>query len=158
MQPNVELMAKKITIQSTTIKSQQVVGGRDFADLIRQKYFEQVIDMMQSGVLKTHMFKMSDDGCKNLRAILRSTGHISYHVQYTAPPMPKDLAPELKKAWKSRPYLLVGYYPDTPLMKVRHRVEVIQALAERGIDVQLYGWEYLLQELDRRGLKWLPPS
>lgn len=97
---------------------------------------------------------ISDDRQTGLRAIVRASGNISFHVHYNM--------------GDARPYMLVGHYPDAPERKrnakaaqeaiddARGIAETVRKLADMGIDPQDGLHERLLRELRSQGTDWRP--
>jgi hypothetical protein len=92
--------------------------------------------------MNTDRITVSDDMVPGLRAIVRDTGGISFHVQYTI--------------GKSRPYLKIGEVPGTTIEQARALAKTVLALARQGIDPQSGLHERLLRELAEQGPKWRP--
>jgi len=84
----------------------------------------------------------TDSIVPGLRAIVRVTGLISYHVQYTVD--------------GNRMYLKIGDHPDTTIAEARILAVIVRALAERGIDPQDGLHKRLIRELRERGAAWKP--
>lgn len=86
---------------------------------------------------------ISDTQVSGLRAIIRKSGAISYHANYTA----RD---------GSRPYLKIGDYPKMSINQARQITDTIHALAAKGIDPVEGLHERLMRELLEKGEKWRP--
>jgi hypothetical protein len=97
---------------------------------------------LTTGRMKTDRITISDGMVPGLRAIVRDTGGISFHVQYTI--------------GKSRPYLKIGEVPGTTIEQARKLARTVLALAQQGIDPQVGLHERLLRELAEQGPKWRP--
>ena len=104
--------------------------------------FEALADDLKRGRVPLDRVTVSDNIQTGLRAIIRNTGLISFHVQYSVE--------------GSRPYLKIGDYPDTTVNEARSIAKTVIALAERGIDVQSGLHERLVRELKEKGEKWRP--
>jgi hypothetical protein len=85
---------------------------------------------------------VSDRVVSGLRAIVRNTGEISYHVNY--------------HVGNERPYLKIGQHPKTTIAEARELARTVLALAERGIDPAAGLHERLIRELKEKGEKWRP--
>jgi hypothetical protein len=97
---------------------------------------------LKSGRMKVDKITFTDDQQPGLRAIVRTTGNISFHAHY-----------DFKG---SRPMIKVGEWPGTPLKEARELTKTIRALADKGIDVQEGLLPRLLRELKQQGTKWRP--
>lgn len=106
------------------------------------EHFESIARDLDSGRLKLDKIVISDDVQIGLRAIIRKSGTITYHVSYAA--------------GESRPYLKVGQYPDTSIAEARELARTITTLADHGIDVQSGLHDRLIKELREKGTKWRP--
>src|SRR4051812_28759042 len=82
--------------------------------------FVALLDDLQSGRIPLDRITVSDDIVPGLRAIIRNTGNVSYHVSYTVD--------------GSRPYLKIGDYPAMSLERARKIARTVLALADKGID------------------------
>jgi Arm DNA-binding domain len=105
-------------------------------------WFQKLADGLTTGRMKTDRITVSDDMVPGLRAIIRDTGGISFHVQYTI--------------GKSRPYLKIGEVPGTTVEQARKLARTVLSLARQGIDPQSGLHERLLRELTDQGEKWRP--
>jgi hypothetical protein len=105
-------------------------------------WFQKLAEGLTTGRMKTDRITVSDDMVSGLRAIIRDTGGISFHVQYTI--------------GKSRPYLKIGEVPGTTVEQARSLARTVLALAQQGIDPQSGLHERLLRELAEQGPKWRP--
>jgi hypothetical protein len=99
-------------------------------------------DALKSGRMKVDKLMISDDIVTGLRALVRSTGTVSFHCQY-------DFN-------GSRPMLKVGDLGETTVEEARELTKTIRALAAKGIDVQSGLHERLLRELRAQGTRWRP--
>jgi hypothetical protein len=117
--------------------------GREVRKRFDGKVFEALADDLKSGRIPLDRVVVSDDRTTGLRAIIRNTGAISFHVQYLS----ED---------GSRPYILMGHYPDTTVDRARERARTIHTLAAKGIDPTAGLHARLLKELDRDGVRWKP--
>lgn len=98
---------------------------------------------MRDGKLKLPRLLVSDDVQSGLRAIIRSSGAISFHAHYYAPN-------------GTRPMALIGDYPETSITAARSITKTIVALAARGIDPIEGMRTRLMKELLDLGEKWRP--
>lgn len=105
-------------------------------------WLQKLADGLTTGHMKTDRITISDDLVPGLRAIVRDTGGISFHVQYTI--------------GKSRPYLKIGEVPGTTIEQARKLARIVLSLAKQGIDPQSGLHERLLRELAEQGDKWRP--
>jgi len=104
--------------------------------------FEQLADDLQNKRIPLDRVTVSDDMQTGLRAIIRNTGLISFHVQY-------DID-------GSRPYLKLGDHPDMTVSEARDLARTVRTLADHGIDPQAGLHERLVRELEDKGTKWRP--
>lgn len=105
--------------------------------------FNALVEDLQTGRVPLDRVTVSDDVVPGLRAIIRKTGLVSYHVSYTTPD-------------NSRPYLKIGDHPAMSLTKARQIARTVLSLADKGIDPQAGLHERLIRELDQQGDKWRP--
>jgi Arm DNA-binding domain len=105
-------------------------------------WFQKLAEGLTTKRMKTDRITVSDDMVPGLRAIIRDTGGISFHVQYTI--------------GKSRPYLKIGDVPGTTVDQARKLARTVLSLAKQGIDPQSGLHERLLRELAEQGDKWRP--
>jgi hypothetical protein len=103
---------------------------------------ESISNALKSGRMKVDKMMISDDVQTGLRALVRSTGTVSFHCQY-------DFN-------GSRPMLKVGDLGETTVEEARELTKTIRALAANGIDVQSGLHERLLRELRAQGTRWRP--
>jgi hypothetical protein len=111
--------------------------------------FEGLLKDLQSGRVPLKHVTVTDDVQAGLRAKIRKTGGITFHVSYNAPD-------EDDEDSAARPFLLVGRHPETSVAKARARAETVRQLAELGIDPKKGLHDRLLRELDEKGTKWRP--
>lgn len=104
--------------------------------------FDAIIRDMQSGAIPLARLTVSDDETVGLRAILRSTGVVTFSVHYDVD--------------GSRPWLTIGHHPDMTVDEARKLARTVRALAEKGIDPQAGLHERLIRELQSKGDKWRP--
>lgn len=112
--------------------------------------FEKLADDLNVGRLPLSKVIISDNIVTGLRAIIRKTGSISYHVTY--------------EIGGSRPFLKLGehrpHQPHHPshltLNDARELAKVVQTLARRGIDPQEGLHDRLVRELKAKGTAWRP--
>ncbi len=103
---------------------------------------ESLAHSLKTGLMKTDRVTLSDDMVPGLRAIIRDTGLISFHVQYSI--------------GKSRPYLKIGDVPGMSVEEARKLARTILELARQGIDPQSGLHERLIRELTEQGANWRP--
>lgn len=101
-----------------------------------------IAEDLKNGVIPLKRVTISDPESYGLRAVIRDTGLISFHVQYSID--------------DSRPYLMIGHHPDRTIKEARELAETIRILAEKGIDPQLGLHDRLVRELLEKGPKWKP--
>jgi hypothetical protein len=106
------------------------------------KTLEALAEDLKSGRIPLDRITVTDDQVPNLRAVIRNTGLVSYHVQYSVN--------------GSRPFMKVGNFPDMPIKTARELAHTVTALAAKGIDPQAGLHERLIRELLDRGDKWKP--
>lgn len=102
--------------------------------------FLALVEDMQSERVPLNRITMSDEVATGLQVIIRKTGQISYHVQYTY----KDVRPVLK----------IGDHPQMTVPRARNLAKTIVELARNGIDVQQGLHERLIRELEEQGTNW----
>lgn len=112
------------------------------------EHLEMLAKDLKSGRLKLNRITLSDNIVKGLRAIVRDTGLISYHIYYTVGD--SDAA-----------YLKVGVHdPKNPdhltIPQAREIAKVVKALGKKGIDPQEGLHQRLVRELFEQGEKWRP--
>ncbi len=105
--------------------------------------FDGLADDIKSGRIPLERVTVSDDMQMGLRAIIRNTGLISFHVQYP-------------NTDGTRPYLKLGEHPAMSVKEARELAKTVIALAARGIDVQAGLHERLVRELKEKGERWRP--
>jgi hypothetical protein len=117
------------------------------SDDFNAEVFEALARDLKSGRLRLKRPTLSDNIVRGLRAIIRSTGIITYHVYY--------------QVGDDSPFLKIGVHdPGNPehltVTQARHIARTIKALGKKGIDVQegLHG--RLVRELQEQGDKWRP--
>jgi hypothetical protein len=123
------------------LKKQLVVPAKNPSEFTIP-FLQKLAEGLTTGRMKTDRITISDDLVPGLRAIVRDTGGISFHVQYTI--------------GKSRPYLKIGEVPGTTIEQARSLAKTVLALARQGIDPQSGLHERLLRELAEQGSKWRP--
>ncbi len=104
--------------------------------------FEGLADDLKSGRIPLDRVTVSDNIVTGLRAIIRNTGGISFHIGYTV--------------GGSRPYLKLGEHPDMTIAEARAIAKTVKSLAEKGIDVQAGLHDRLIRELKEKGERWRP--
>lgn len=111
-------------------------------DVFVAKKFELVVKDMESGRLPLKKTTITDPMTVGLSVLIRSTGLISYQVQYSA--------------GKSRPQLTIGHHPEMTIDRARKIAETIRHLVSLGIDPQEGLHDRLIRELEKQGNKWRP--
>jgi len=104
--------------------------------------FESVVEDIQSGRMPLKKVTIVDDVQVGLRAIIRESGVIAYHVHYEY----KD----------SRPLLKIGEHPSMTINRARDLAQTIITLAKQGIDVQEGLHDRLMRELEKEKTNWRP--
>jgi hypothetical protein len=108
--------------------------------------FKELAQDLQSGRIPLDRVQISDNDVSGLRAIIRNTGTITYHVNYMIQ----------NKDGGSRTYIKIGDYPDVNLTTARKRAQAVIALGKKGVDVQEALHDRLMREIDRDGESWRP--
>lgn len=103
---------------------------------------EALVDDLKSKRIPLDRLTITDDMVPSLRAVIRNSGAISFHVHY-------DIA-------GSRPFLKLGSHPEMSIKEARELARTVIALAERGIDPAEGLHERLIRELKEKGTKWRP--
>lgn len=88
---------------------------------------------------------ISDEDQPGLRAIIRSSGTVTFNVQYSVAGE-KNYRPQIK----------IGDYPDMNVYRARGLARTIVELGRRGIDPQAGLHDRLIRELEEKGVSWLP--
>lgn len=104
---------------------------------------EQIADDLQTGKIPLKQVTISDEMTTGLRAIVRNSGKISYHVDYVV-------------SDEGRCYLKVGDHPLMTMANARKLAQTIKTLGDQGIDPQAGLHERLIRELLDKGEKWRP--
>jgi len=104
--------------------------------------FDRFAADLTSGRTPLKQLTISDNVVSGLRALIRDTGAVSFHVAY--------------KVGGSRPYLMIGTHPQMTVATARKLATTIQSLAAKGIDVQEGLHDRLIRELLEHGDKWRP--
>lgn len=104
--------------------------------------FEKLAKDLESGRIPLDRVTVSDNMQTGLRAVIRNSGLISFHVQYDAA--------------DSRPYLKLGNHPEMTITEARGLARTVRTLAGKGIDVQEGLHERLVRELKEKGDRWRP--
>lgn len=118
-------------------------GGEKRVTSFDRETLEGLAEDLKTGRIPLDRLTVTDNEQANLRAVIRNTGLISYHVQYSLPN-------------GSRPFMKVGNYPDMPIKTARELCRTITSLASRGIDPQEGLHERLIRELLDKGERWKP--
>lgn len=108
--------------------------------------FTELAQDLKSGRIPLDRIQVSDNEVSGLRAIIRNTGTITYHVNYMIN----------TKSGQQRTYIKIGDYPGINLSTARDRAEAIIALGKKGVDVQEALHDRLMREIDRDGQNWRP--
>jgi hypothetical protein len=113
------------------------------------EFFKKIAaDLAKKGI--TAHRTVLDDQVTGLRAICRSTGRITFHVNYL-------LDQGLGREGNDRPYQLLGTVDDLTVAEARYIASVVIELGKLGVDIrQGPRPERLIGELREWGVKWRP--
>lgn len=103
---------------------------------------ERIATDLQTKRIPLPRITVSDEVQPGLRAIMRDTGLISFHVSYDVD--------------GTRPFLKIGDHPAMKIDEARELAKTIRALADMGIDPTLGLHERLIRELQAKGTRWRP--
>lgn len=103
---------------------------------------EALANDLKNGRTPLDRLTVTDDQQPGLRAIIRNTGSISFHVSYTIR--------------GSRPYMLLGHHPEMTIREARELAKTVQKLGDMGIDPQEGLHARLIKELKAKGTRWRP--
>jgi len=103
---------------------------------------EALADDLQKGRIPLDRVTVTDSMQVGLRAIIRNTGGISFHVNY--------------EVGDERPYLKLGEHPDMTIAEARHLAKVVRSLGDLGINPTEGLHSRLIRELQEKGVKWRP--
>lgn len=121
-------------------------GRKKVAPVVNSKFsadtFERLARDLQSGNVPLDRVTVTDDMQPGLRAIIRNTGLVSFHVNYDVE--------------GARPYLKIGDHPEMSVDEARRVAKTVRGLAEMGIDPQEGLHRRLIRELQEKGTKWRP--
>ncbi len=106
------------------------------------KVFEALAQDLSSGRVPLPRVTITDPMTVGLRAIIRNTGLVSFHVHY--------------EIGDSRPFMKIGDHPQMTVNEARELTRTIRGLADMGIDVQEGLHDRLIRELKEKGMKWRP--
>jgi hypothetical protein len=104
--------------------------------------FEALARDLTTGRTPLTRVTVSDDMVTGLRAVIRNTGLVTFHVHYDFD--------------DSRPYMKIGEHPGMKVDEARSIAKTVKALADKGIDVQAGLHERLIRELKEKGERWKP--
>lgn len=137
-------MSKKS--KSSKIATRGGGGRKKVAPVVNSKFsadtFERLARDLQNGNVPLDRVTVTDDMQPGLRAIIRNTGLVSFHVNYDVE--------------GARPYLKIGDHPEMPIADARYVAKVVRDLAAMGIDPQEGLHRRLIRELLEKGTKWRP--
>lgn len=133
--------ASRLSKKITTVPEQE-------SSKFNVEHLEMLANDLKTGRLKLDRLTVSDNIVKGLRAIVRSTGLVSFHVYYTVGA--DDAA-----------YLKIGVMdPKNPdhltIPEARELARTIKALGKTGIDPQSGLHQRLVAELKSQGVNWKP--
>ncbi len=137
-------------MSSTTIYTESIIAMPPRKKLnippIKNKFtvatLEALADDLQKGRIPLPRVTITDSLQAGLRAIIRNTGNISFHVNY--------------EVGESRPYLKLGDHPDMTIAEARSLARTVRSLADLGIDPTEGLHTRLIRELRDKGTKWRP--
>lgn len=104
--------------------------------------FKRLADSLSLRQMKTERVTISDEAVVGLRCIIRNTGAVSFHVQYSIA--------------GARPYLKIGDVPGTTVDQARKLARTVLDLAKQGVDPQVGLHDRLIRELTEKGAAWRP--
>lgn len=99
-----------------------------------------LIDDLKHQRIPLDRITITDEEQPGLRALIRKTGEVSFHSQYMVQ--------------GNRLSLKIGNYPTMKIPEARGIAATIEALADKGVDVQKGLTERLIRELKEQGPKW----
>lgn len=101
---------------------------------------EALVEDLKAQRIPLDRITITDEQQPGLRALIRKTGEVTFHMQY--------------KVRDSRPSILLGPYPKMKISEARGLAATIEALADKGIDVQDGLYDRLMRELKQQGVNW----
>lgn len=137
-------MAKSNTISS---RRAAVSRGKQTDVKFNADTLKKLADDLQSGRIPLDRITISDEMQVGLRAYIRPSGQIAFHVQYPRPD---------GKSRFDRNVMKIGDFPEMTIPEARELAKTIMSLAKMGIDVQEGLHERLITELKAKGPKWRP--
>lgn len=114
---------------------------------------EAIAQDLKSGRLPLKATTISDDMQVGLRAKIRNTGLISYHVHYEVDGAGDD---ETKRPFPKIGSHAPGQKDHLSLAEARQLAKVIIGLGQRGINPFAAAEERIIRELREKGDKWKP--
>lgn len=111
-------------------------------DVFTIKTFDALADDLKTQRVPLKKLVVSDPMTPGLRVIIRNTGDVAFHIQFTA----ND----------DRPYLKLGDHPEMKIAEARALSDTILALAKMGINVMDGLHKRLIKELKDKGTRWRP--
>jgi len=112
---------------------------------ISETTIRDVVTQLTSGKLPLNQMTMSDSEQPGLRILVRSSGGVTFHVQYS-----------VAGTDKRRPYIKIGDFETMRLSTARELTKTIRGLADNGIDPFDRLQEQRVDELIKHGTKWRP--
>jgi hypothetical protein len=106
----------------------------------RTETFEALAKDLKSGKIPLPKVMLTDPVQPGLRVLIRQSGTITFIAHYTV--------------GDRRPMLTIGEHPEMTIEEARPLVRTINALADKGVDVQEGLHTRLLKELRAKGEKW----
>lgn len=128
-------------------KQKKPFARRDEQPKFTIERLEQLADDLKSGRIPLGRVTVGDDMVISLRATIRKTGAIAYHVIYK----PGDTSDGDSPVW-----MKVGAHPEISIKQARARAVTIQALGEKGIDVRAELEKKMWKGIDEKGVNYRP--
>lgn len=118
------------------------------SSMFNEQHIKMLANDLVTGRTKLPKMTVSDNIVRGLRAIIRATGLVSYHVFYTV-------------GEDDQAYLKIGVMdPKNPehltIQEARDLARTIKALGKKGIDPQSGLHSRLIKELREMGVNWKP--
>lgn len=134
------MIAKTATSPKQTRRLGGVPGRKSATKTFDADTLKGLAEDLKTGRLPLERVTVTDNIQTGLRAIVRGTGLISFHVQYAV--------------GDERPYLKIGDFPEMTIEKARKIARTVINLGARGIDPTKGLHDRLINELDKQGDKW----
>lgn len=127
---------------TTKVRRNYIIKEPAASSTFSPAIFEKFVEDLKTDRLPLKKVTLSDPIQIGLKAIIRESGVVSFHVQY--------------EVGTSRPMLKLGEYPAMSVNEARKIAKTVRTLGDRGIDVQEGLHERLVRELLEQGEKWRP--